>query len=122
VSVNSCATSKRRILIVEDEFLIAMMLQDIVADLGFEVVAVATRPAVALEVIEHNAIDVAILDFNLGGESGRPIADALVARMIPFMFLTGCGREDIGERHHDRPLLGKPFRRNALVETLTGLS
>jgi DNA-binding NtrC family response regulator len=102
--------SGRRVLIVEDEMIILMAIEDMLADLGCKDVAAAPSVAKALALIEAQAFDVAMLDANLGKETSEPIADALAARNIPFFFATG--HRDIGtsDRHKHRKVLAKPFR------------
>jgi CheY-like chemotaxis protein len=80
-----------RILIAEDEALVAMMIEDIVTDLGCTVVGPAASVARALALIDGERLDGALVDLNLGGEHARPIAEALVARGIPFVFVSGYG-------------------------------
>ena len=111
----------RRILIVEDETIIAMLLEDMLEDLGCEVAAVAARTAAALAAIEAHPPDAAILDLNLDGVKSDEVADALSARGVPFLFATGYGDAGLSERYRDRPVLSKPFRRNDLERALERL-
>ncbi len=112
-----------RILLVEDEPLIAMMLEDFVDVLGHRVVGTADCVAVALNIIESGGIDAAILDVNLrGGEKSWPIADALAAREIPFVLATGGGDEGIADAHRARPRLDKPFTMDGVEKALAALS
>ena len=100
-----------RVLVVEDETLVAMLLEDMLADHGCEVTATASRIAQALELIGDTnlAIDVAILDVNLAGESSFPLAEALTGRGVPFVFATGYGSGGLPDAWRDRPTLQKPF-------------
>ena len=100
-----------RILIVDDEALVAMLLEDMLSDLGCRVVATASRVAHALVVASDNAqaLDGAILDVNVAGESVEPVAAALAARGVPFVFATGYGQAGVPETWRDRPALQKPF-------------
>jgi CheY-like chemotaxis protein len=109
----------RCVLVVEDEMLILMMIEDMLADLGCETVVAAASVEQALTKMETHVFDVAMLDANLAGSSSDPIADALAARNVPFFFATGQrngnGQSD---RYPDRPVLKKPFRFEDLQESL----
>jgi CheY-like chemotaxis protein len=113
--------TRRRILLVEDEMIIAMMLEDLLADLGYSVVAIAARSDEALAIIEAQSIDAAILDLNLAGQRSDSVADSLAARDIPFVFSTGYGEQGLKPEHRDRPLLKKPFRSADLERILASL-
>lgn len=99
-----------RILIVEDEMLVAMNIEDMLLDLGHEVAGLASRLGPALALAEESAIDAAVLDVNLAGEHSFPVADVLDRRGIPFLFATGYGPGGIEERFRGRTVLQKPFR------------
>jgi CheY-like chemotaxis protein len=110
------ALAGKRILVVEDEALVAMMLEDMLADLGCEVVGPAMRLDEGLELARLNGLDAAVLDINLGGERSYPIADLLDARGVPLAFVTGYG-------HSGRPgkadrVLQKPYREPQLRAVL----
>jgi CheY-like chemotaxis protein len=107
-----------RVLLVEDEGLVAMMLEDLLADLGCEVAGSLASVGAALAWIEAGgAADVALLDIDLSGEPVFPVADALRARGVPFVFATGYG-EGHDPRFKDAPLLGKPIRQERLEAVL----
>jgi DNA-binding NtrC family response regulator len=108
----------KRILVVEDELMIRMLLEDMLAELGFTIAAQAARVADALEAVSNAEFDVAILDVNLGGEPISPVADALAARGTPFLFATGYGEPALPESHRGRPTLKKPFQLESLKRTL----
>jgi CheY-like chemotaxis protein len=110
-----------RILIVEDEMLVAMNIEDMLLDLGHEVAGIASRLAPALSLAGEASIDAAMLDVNLAGENSFPVADLLAARGIPFVFATGYGVQGIEERYRGRPLLQKPFRASDLGPILAAL-
>jgi CheY-like chemotaxis protein len=99
-----------RILIVEDEMLVAMNIEDMLLDLGHEVAGLASRLAPALALAAEAEIDAAVLDVNLAGEQSFPVADLLDRRGIPFLFATGYGLGGIEERYRGRTVLQKPFR------------
>ena len=100
-----------RVLIVEDETLVAMLLEDMLSDLGCEVGAAVARISHAVEAANDSTqrLDVAILDVNVAGESIAPVAEALRARGVPFVFATGYGAGGAPEGFRDRPTLQKPF-------------
>jgi len=103
-----------RILIVEDEALVAMILEDQLADLGISVAATCASVPDAMRAIEDNAPQAAILDVNLRGQLVYPVADRLLDRGIPFVFVTGYGRESIDRRYSFVKVLEKPVERQAL--------
>lgn len=107
-----------KILVVEDESILAMLLEDFLADLGYAVPAVASTVANALEILATQDIHFAILDINLGGEKSFPIADALVARGIPFIFMTGYGAAGVPEHLRGRYILQKPYGADNLKRAL----
>ena len=113
--------SERRILVLEDEMLILMSIEDMLGDLGCESVSAATTIDQALACIEAQPIDAAIIDMDLRGQSSRPVAEALVARGIPFVFCTGSRQSDLWSGFRDRGILGKPFTYDDLVGVLTRL-
>lgn len=103
-----------RVLVVEDEFLVAMFLEDILEELGCVVEGPAASVDAALALIEQNPPDAAILDVNLNGSPAYAVADALRARGIPFAFSSGyeLGPE-VAERYN-APCLRKPISREEL--------
>ena len=107
--------SGRRVLVVEDEMLILMTLEDMLADLGCAAVTAAATVEQALTFAESQVFDVAVLDVNLNGHESYPVADALAARGVPILFSTGHG---VTKAYRDRPLLKKPYRHAELVEVL----
>ncbi|MBV8687454.1 MAG: response regulator [Alphaproteobacteria bacterium] len=110
-----------RVLVVEDEMLVAMNIEDMLLDLGHEVAGIASRLAPALALAEDAAIDAAMLDVNLAGESSFPVADVLLGRGIPFFFATGYGLQGIEEPYRQHPVLQKPFRAGDLRDALAAL-
>jgi CheY-like chemotaxis protein len=112
----------QRILIVEDEPLIAMMLEDFLDALDREVAGTADNVAAALALIGQGGIDAAILDVNLrAGETSWPIADALAAGDIPFILATGGSGDAIADAHKGRPVLAKPFTLAGVEKALDNL-
>lgn len=99
----------KRVLVVEDEMTIAMMIEDMLTDLGHDVVDIAARLPRALEIAAVVALDYVILDVNLDGQKSFPVAELLRERGIPFAFATGYGAAGIDAAFADRPVLTKPF-------------
>ncbi|MGQ4273569.1 response regulator [Terrihabitans sp. B22-R8] len=110
--------SGRRILVVEDEMLVSMLVTDILEDFGCTVIGPATRLAAAVEAAEQGNFDAALLDVNLAGARVFPVADLLAKRGIPFIFVSGYGDMDIDAPHEGRPVVQKPFSPDALGEAL----
>src|SRR6184192_476601 len=108
----------KRILVVEDELMIRMLLEDMLGELGYTVAAEAARIDEALEATKTAEFDLAILDVNLDGQPISPVVDALVARGTPFVFATGYGERGLPEPYRDRPMLKKPFQMDGLKEML----
>jgi DNA-binding response OmpR family regulator len=111
----------RRVLVVEDESMIAMLIEDMLSDHGAVVVGPAKRLDAALALAASEAVDLAVLDLNLAGQAVYPVAEALSARGVPFLFMTGYGQLGIAERWRERPSLAKPFRPSQLADALRGL-
>lgn len=103
-----------RIMIVEDEALVAMILEDQLEDLGITVAATCASVPEAMRAIDTSAPQAAILDVNLRGQLVYPVADRLIDRGIPFVFVTGYGRESIDRRYSFVKVLEKPVERQAL--------
>ena len=110
-----------RLLVVEDEALVAMALEDMLDDLGCVVVDVAGTLARGVKLAAELSIDGAILDINLGGEKVFPVAERLVERGVPFVFSTGYDLRGVPEAFRSRPALQKPFRADALAQALASL-
>lgn len=107
-----------RILIVEDEELIAMLIEDFLLELGCEIVGPAASVAAALPLIEAGGIAGALLDLSLNGEPAYPVAESLAARGIPFIFTTGYAQADLANRFADVPTLAKPFSSRLLHDAI----
>jgi DNA-binding response OmpR family regulator len=110
-----------RVLIVEDEFLIASMIEIYLSKLGCTVLPPVATVEAALGLLAQHEFDVAIVDVNLGGEESYPVADALQARGVPFLFTTGYGQWGLSDRYRDSPVLQKPFRMKELETALPAL-
>jgi len=118
----SAAVTKRRILVVEDEMLIGMLLEDMLTDLGHEVAAIVPRLKEAMAAVDRETYDCAVLDVHLHGESAFPVAEALIKKGIPFVFATGYGERGLPEAYRGRPVLQKPFAKDDLERVLKTLS
>jgi CheY-like chemotaxis protein len=115
-------TAPKHILIVEDEPLIAMMLEDFLEVLDQSVAGSVDSVATALGRIDGGGIDAAILDVNLrGGEKSTPVAEALAAAGIPFVFATGGSDDSVDQRFRNRPVLQKPFTMDGVAKALAAL-
>lgn len=107
-----------RILIVEDEFLLALVLEQDLAAAGYSVVGPFNKLSSAMAATRTEAFDIAILDVNLNGEMVYPLADDLIARDIRFIFLTGYVANDLPERFRNWPRLPKPYDPAALLREI----
>ena len=110
-----------RVLLVEDEYLIRMLLEDMLADLGYEIAAAVGTIAEASEFATNGEFNVAILDVNLDGQEIYPVAEILAKRGLPFIFVTGYGKGSLSEPYSGRPALQKPFQAEQLKTALAGL-
>lgn len=109
-------------MVVEDEGLILLTLVDIVEGLGCEVAAAEMRPDNAIAALDRSPVDAALLDVNLGhGTTSYPVADALTARGIPYVFVTGYGTGSLHPAYRDRPVLPKPVEERTLRRVLVDL-
>jgi len=115
------ALGGKRVLVVEDEALVAFALEDILADLGYEVVGPALRLTEALELAETETLDAAILDVNINSGRSYVVADELARRGVPYLFATGYGAQGIEVKHASARVLAKSYRRADLAEALLGL-
>jgi DNA-binding response OmpR family regulator len=110
-----------RVLVVEDEALIAFDVADHLTEAGFQVVGPAASVAAALKLLDAQGCDLAVLDVNLGRETAAPIADALNARSIPFLALSGYSNDQFPEGLRRAPTLAKPVDPKKLVAELRRL-
>ena len=110
--------SGSRIMLVEDDTIIALDLEATLHESGCAIVGPLATVAEALAALAENTLDGAVLDVNLGRESGYPIADALADRGVPFVFVTGYGRDILPERHSARAIVTKPFLPEQLLYAL----
>jgi CheY-like chemotaxis protein len=115
----------RRVLVVEDNALIAIMFADDLSDAGAEVVGPVATVEDALRLVDSltadGGLDAAVLDVNLGGRSVEPVADRLAGCGVPFLFATGYGPGFEPPGHPDRPVLHKPFEAELLLAIMNDL-
>lgn len=107
---DAAALAGRRILVVEDEPLLAMLVEDLLDEVGGVSVGPAGSVGEALRLVAAGGIDGAILDVNLGAELAYPVADALAANGVPFIFVTGYGRHGLTGTHRECMTIQKPFK------------
>lgn len=108
-------------LLVEDEALIAMLVEDYLRQLGVREIGVAHTLAEGLAMAREGEYDFAVLDININGEMSFPIADVLHQRAIPFVFATGYGPRALDDRFRDCPTLTKPYAEQSLQKVVEGL-
>ena len=107
-----------RVLIIEDEPIVAMLAEDMLDSIGCVVAGIAARTSEARDAIEAGGFDVAMLDVNLDGEDGLVLATILKARGIPFIITSGYPAEDLAAAHPGAPVLSKPYALAALEQAI----
>lgn len=115
------ATTAKRVLIVEDDPVVAMLVEDIVRDMGHEVLVNLTLDHAMLE-LEAGGVDMVLLDMRLRGESARPVLLELVARRIPFMVLSGLDQSELRAEFPYIQVLPKPFCKADLEQAVQQLA
>jgi CRP-like cAMP-binding protein len=110
-----------QVLVVEDNFIMAQMVCDLVRDFGFDVAGPVAHVETAMRMLAERPVDGAIVDINLDGVSSFPVCDELARRKVPFFFLTGYDRTNIPEPFRRAPLLTKPVERQRFRSALTAL-
>lgn len=113
--------SGSRILVVEDDMLVRLSIESMLNDLGCASVSVASTVNQALSLLDSQAFDLAMLDLNLDGSKSNPVADALAARGVPFLFSTGYSEHEAYSAYPGRPVLRKPYPSSKLVAALLQL-
>jgi CheY-like chemotaxis protein len=122
MAFNGKTDAGRRVLVVEDEPMIRLLLDDMLSDIGYTMAAEAGALDEALSMAKRAEFDVAILDVNLNGQPITPVVDVLVERGVPFVFVSGYAQRSIPERHSNVPLLQKPFQADGLARALAILA
>ncbi|MBX9633486.1 MAG: response regulator [Magnetospirillum sp.] len=107
------------LMVVEDEYLVATSIEMVLQDAGYTVLEPISNIEDALETIGTSSADLALLDVNLSGHRVYPVADALLSRNVPFIFLTGCDEGDLPPRFAGTTLLVKPFSPQKLLHAIT---
>lgn len=107
-----------RVLLVEDEGAISLLLESLLESLGCRIVGPASSLADAVRFAADADFDVGLLDVNIGGQRVYPVAERLIERGIPFVFSTGYGTEGLDRRWHTAPVLVKPFTARQLETSL----
>lgn len=110
-----------RVLVVEDEMLVLMMIEMMLEDLGCKSVVVASTVETALARVAEQGFDIAMLDMNLGGADSHRVADALDVVNVPYLFCTGNATGDRRDHPKERLVLRKPFQFETLATALAGL-
>jgi len=108
----------KRVLLVEDDSLVAMLVEDMLDELGFTLHDNPQSVGAALSAVAKGGFDLAVLDVNLAGQAVFPVAEALDAAQIPFIFASGYGRGGVPEAWAQRPVAAKPFRLDDLETAL----
>lgn len=111
----------KRVLIIEDEALVVMMLEEMLGEMGCAVAGIAAHLRQATEMIGTRTCDCVLLDINLGGQPAYGLARNLAQRGTPFVFVTGYDRPDLPEELRNRPVLRKPFDFNSLRQAIEGV-
>lgn len=114
----ACQLEAVRVFVVEDNAILAIMLEDMLGDLGCAVAAIGSDLAGAKDIAATVAADVAVLDINIAGEASFPVADILAGRGIPFVFATGYNQARLPERFGVAPFLSKPFLPEELEQVM----
>jgi CheY-like chemotaxis protein len=112
------AAASKRVLVVEDEMMIRMLLEGMLEDLGHSVAAEAGGIDEAMMLAKQGEFDVALLDVNLNGQPITPVVEILVERGLPFVFASGYGQRGVPEAYRASPTLQKPFQVEALAAAL----
>jgi CheY-like chemotaxis protein len=108
----------KRVLVVEDELMIRMLLEGMLTDLGYTVAAQAGGIDEAVAIAKKGGFDVAVLDVNLNGQAVTPVVEILVERGVPFVFASGYGLRGVPEAYRTIPTLQKPFQADALAQAI----
>jgi|SRR6185437_2824656 len=119
VSGETVPVERLRVLVVEDEMLLAMLMEDTIADFGCDVVGPVARVADGVRLANTERLDGAILDINVAGTDVFPVARELAERRIPFIFVSGYDSGHLPDEWRGRPTLQKPFHPQDLAQSMT---
>ena len=111
----------RRVLVVEDDYLISLLFDEMLTSAGCVVVGPLPRLVDALEAAAKESCDAAVLDVNLGGAHVYPVAEILAERNVPFVFVTGYAGEALPREYAEQARIGKPFKGEQLIRALSNL-
>jgi CheY-like chemotaxis protein len=114
--------ASKRVLIVEDELMIRMLLEGMLTDLGHSVAAEAGGLDEAMALAQQAEFDLAVLDVNLNGAPVTPVVEILVERGVPFIFASGYGQRGLPEAYRTAPILQKPFQADALEDAIKAVA
>ena len=124
MSAPATPPAEPRVLVVEDEAIVSMMIEDVLAEMGCRVVGPAGRLEEALALAAAEPLAAAVLDINLGGDAVYPAAELLARRGVPYLLVTGYEARHLPPERRGRPLLQKPFEpaelRSAAERVLAG--
>ena len=112
------AVAGKRVLVVEDELMIRMLLEGMLTDIGHTIAAEAGGIDEAVAIAKKADFDVAVLDVNLNGQPVTPVVEILVERGVPFVFASGYGQRGVPEAYRAIPTLQKPFQADALAQAI----
>jgi CheY-like chemotaxis protein len=118
MSSEAKTSASKRVLIVEDELMIRMLLEGMLTDLGHTVAAEAGSIEEAMTLAKEAEFDIAVLDVNLNGQPITPVVEVLVQRGLPFVFASGYGQRGVPEQYRSSPTLQKPFQVDALAQAI----
>jgi two-component SAPR family response regulator len=113
--------TRKRFLIVEDEFLVALEMETILCNAGFEIVGTSETRTGALQLIADHELDAAFIDCNLNGQSSHDVAEALSGKRVPFAFVTGYERKSLPPTFGNAPMVDKPFNAARLLNVANEL-
>ena len=119
--MNKHLLSNKKVLVVEDEMLVAMLIEDMLGELGCTAITVVADIESALNCIEFDVFDLVTLDLNLNGTRSFPVADCLMERRIPFAFSTGYAAGVVGAGYGSSPILAKPYLPSQLEAVIADL-
>ncbi len=122
MTVTTEDSTGRRVLVVEDESMIRLLLDGMLSELGYTMAGEAGRLDEAVALAKEGEFDLAILDVNLNGQPVTPVVEILLQRKVPFVFASGYGRRGIPDGCPEAPLLQKPFQSEALARALAQLA
>lgn len=118
VARGHAAAERVRVLVVEDEMLLAMLMEDTLTDIGCDVVGPIARATDGVGLAQSERLDGAVLDINIGGKEAFPVARELAKRSIPFVFVSGYTSAKLPKEWEGRPILQKPFRPEDLARSM----